>query len=321
MNSKKILIQIKRELWENKIRFVYAPLVVTALLIVLMGIGFFKFSMSVSEGGLQFKGKGVIGHHSLHEGKLDTQTILAGVEKDGAGIYSMVASGVTSANTSVLSILILFVLLAYAHSCLFDDRKYKDILFWRSLPVSETTNVLVKLGFILIYAPFVVFLLNLVVGIIALIAVTIFFAYHGVNVGHLVESIAHSNAMFIAFNILLANLFAFLLFLPVIGFMMLASAWAKKSPFLFSMVLPVGLIILDKISQEWFSINLRVIDTLTTYFEMCRKALQSFSDYVFNSSQTFIFDANLISGLLLSIFIGTGFIVATIWLRNNRYEI
>lgn len=321
MNAKKILIQAKRELWENKIRFVYAPIVATVLLIVLMGVGFFKFSMSVAGDGLQFNGSGTIGNQSLHDGKLDMQTILAGVEKDGSSAYSMIVAGVTSANASVLLILFLFVLLAYAHSCLFDDRKHKDILFWRSLPVSETTNVLVKLGFILIYIPLIVFVLNLIVGIIVLIVATIFFAYHGVNLGNLLADIAHSNAMFVAFYILLGNLFAFLLFLPVVGFMMMASAWAKKSPFLFSMVLPVGLIILDKISQEWFFINLRVIDTLMAYLEMCRKAIQSFGTYVFNPGQTLVFDANLMSGLLISIFIGAVFVVGAIWLRNNRYEI
>jgi len=322
MNTKKILTQIKRELWENKIRFVYAPIVVTVLLIGIMSIGVIKLGMSFAEGGVQFRDGATIGHGSSADHRVDMQSMLDKIESDGSNVYNMVIAGTTFANTSLLVLVFSFVLLAYAHSCLFDDRKQKDILFWRSLPISETTNVLVKLGFMLLYAPLVIFVLNLVVGIFVLICATVFFSYHGAALSDLFVAIGHSDIALIAPCILMSCFLSLLLLLPVIGFIFLSSTWAKKSPFLFSSVLPVGLIILDKISQEWFSINLHVIDTLMSYWTMFFNSSSRVAKYYMSdSNQLSIFDANLAAGLLVSVAIGAAFVAGAIWLRNNRYEI
>ena len=320
MNTKKILTQIKRELWENKIRFVYAPIVTTLLLVALMGVGVVRLSMSFNEHGLQFNGGATIGGGDSNQTRVDIQTMLKKVETDGSNVYDMVVSSATLMNTSFLAILFLLVLLAYAHSCLFDDRKNKDILFWRSLPVSETSNVLVKLGFLLLYAPLITLVLNLVVGVVALIGATAFFSYHGVALSSSLGSFAHSSAAFIAPKIFLSSIVSFILLLPVIGFMLVSSAWAKKSPFLFSSVLPVGLVILDVISQKWLGLNLHVIDTLTAYWTMFVKSTQGLvSGHGMHAN--ILFDANLIQGLLISTAIGAAFVTGSIWLRNNRYEI
>lgn len=321
MNTKKILTQIKRELWENKIRFVYAPIVTTLLLIAIMGVGVVKLSMSFSERGLQFNGGAAIGGGASNETKLDMHAMLKKMDADGSNVYDMVVAGATFANTSLLVVLFLFVLLAYAHGCLFDDRKNKDILFWRSLPVSETSNVLVKLGFLLFYVPALVLALNIVVGIIVLIGATAFFSYHGITLSNSLGSFFHSSAMFIAPKIFLSNILSFILLLPAIGFMLVSSAWAKKSPFLFSSVLPVGLVILDLISQKWFGLNLHVIDSFTAYWAMFVKSIQGFAMGPLPYPNGILFDSSFVAGLLLSIAIGAAFVVGAIWLRNNRYEI
>lgn len=317
MNTKKLLTQVKRELWENKIRFVYAPIVVTVLLIGIMSIGVVKLSMALAGDGFEFKGglklnEATIGDDSSGKVVADVQSLLAKVDADGSNVYNMILSGVTYANTSILGFMFLFVLLAYALGCLFDDRKNKDILFWRSLPVSETTNVLVKLGFLLLYAPIIIVILNFIIGVIALVTATVFFAYHGAPIGNLFNAIIHSGIALIAPEIFLRSVFCSFLFLPIMGFMLLSSAWAKKSPFLFFAVLPVGLLILDKISQEWLGANLHVIDIFKAYGKMLVNASQGLS---------FAFSANVIQGLLISTAVGVGFVAGSIWLRNNRYEI
>ncbi len=322
MNTKKLLTQVKRELWENKIRFVYAPIVVTVLLLGLMSIGAAKLGMNLSGGGVQFNGGATIGHGSSNETKMDVQYMLAKIDKDGSNIYDMIVSGVSYANTSLLALLFMFVLLAYALGCLFDDRKNKDILFWRSLPVSETTNVMVKLGFLLLYAPVIIFALNLILGVIALVTATVFFVYHGASIGGLFSAILHSGIALTAPEIFVRSVFCLILLLPVIGFMLLSSAWAKKSPFLFFIVLPVALLILDKIFQEWFGANLHVIDTFMAYGQVLVSAGQGLSpSELGKSSSAIFFDANLVGGLLISTTVGAGFVAGSIWLRNNRYEI
>ena len=112
MNTKKILTQIKRELWENKIRFVYAPIVTTLLLVALMGVGVVRLSMSFNEHGLQFNGGATIGGGDSNQTRVDIQTMLKKVETDGSNVYDMVVSSATLMNTSFLAILFLLVLLA-----------------------------------------------------------------------------------------------------------------------------------------------------------------------------------------------------------------
>ena len=159
-------------------------------------------------------------------------------------------------------------------------------------------------------------------GVVALITATVFFIYHGASIGGLFSAILHSGVALTALEIFLKSIFCLILLLPVIGFILLSSAWAKKSPFLFGSVLPVGLVILDKISQEWFAINLRVIDTLIAYWTMFVKSTRSLAmNHASAADQAMVFDAHLATGLLISIVIGSAFVVGAIWLRNNRYEI
>ena len=95
MNTKKILTQVKRELWENKIRFVYAPIVVTVLLLGIMSIGVAKVGMSFAAHGVQFNGGATIGGGASNEDRVDLQAMLAKIDADGSNIYDMIVSGAT----------------------------------------------------------------------------------------------------------------------------------------------------------------------------------------------------------------------------------
>lgn len=317
MNTKILVTQAKRELWENKIRFVNAPIIVTGLLLLVMLIALIKFSGSVGEGGFHFEGGGVIGSGSSDESKrIDASAILTLVVTDSPEVYQRIVSGVTYANTSLLYILFIIVILSYAHGCLFDDRKNRDILFWRSLPVSETLNVLVKCGFLLFYFPLLMFALNLAVGLIALFGATIFFVFKGVALGSLLTGIFHSGFFTTAFSIAVSSVLGLLLLMPIIGFMLFCSALAKKSPFFLGTIIPTVLVVVDRIANAWFGINLHVVETLTAYWGMLLRAKSAFIP-----SQFFELDASSLAALVISLVIGAGFVVGAIWLRNHRYEI
>ena len=54
MNKQLILTQAKRELWENKVGFVYAPLIVTAVLLLIMAIALIKINSAIEVDGIHF---------------------------------------------------------------------------------------------------------------------------------------------------------------------------------------------------------------------------------------------------------------------------
>lgn len=319
MNTQQVVIQAKRELWENKVGFIYAPLIVTALILIVMGIGLIKLSSSADVEGFSFH------YMDDHESKADGEgkgkkfgvpELLEKMSTQGDKVYGDIVTGVVYANTSLLSIAFFIVLLAYAHSCLFDDRKNRDILFWRSMPVSETTNVLVKLGFLLFSFPVFVLVLNVIVALFTLISATVYFAVEGLAIGYLLTSMAHSDGLWSVLDVLGVSVFNMILLLPVIGFIFLASAYAKKSPFITTSLVPAVLIVMDRVVYYMIGIDLHIVDVLSNYFNLFLSL-----NPTIESGQAMSLATVNVAGYLISLVIGVLFVIGSIWLRNNRYEI
>src|ERR1041384_7751388 len=72
-----------------------------------------------------------------------------------------------TAFTVLLYLLMAVVAFFYLCDCLYAERKDRSILFWKSLPVSDTLTVLSKLIVALIAIPLVVYVLSLVTNILA----------------------------------------------------------------------------------------------------------------------------------------------------------
>jgi ABC-2 type transport system permease protein len=259
MNTQQIVVQAKRELWENKIGFIYAPLIITVLLLLVMGVAAIKGSSSADGGGINFH---YMDESGAKDKKFGVSELVEKVSTQGDRVYSEVISGIVYANTALLYITFFIVILAYAHSCLFDDRKNRDILFWRSMPVSETTNVLVKIGFFLLYFPVFILILNIVVALFTLICATVCFAIKGVSISYLLTSIMHSDGLYTVIRVFGLGILDMLLLMPVIGFILLASAYAKKSPFITTSLVPAVLIVMDRVVNYLLGVNLHIVDTL-----------------------------------------------------------
>lgn len=325
MNTQQVVIQAKRELWENKVGFIYAPLIVTALILIVMGIGLIKLSSSADVEGFSFHYMDDRESKANGEGKADGEgkgkkfgvpELLEKMSTQGDKVYGDIVTGVVYANTSLLSIAFFIVLLAYAHSCLFDDRKNRDILFWRSMPVSETTNVLVKLGFMLFSFPVFVLVLNVIVALFTLISATVYFAVEGLAIGYLLTSMAHSDGLWSVLDVLGVSVFNMILLLPVIGFIFLASAYAKKSPFITTSLVPAVLIVMDRVVYYMIGIDLHIVDVLSNYFNLFLSL-----NPTIESGQAMSLATVNVAGYLISLVIGVLFVIGSIWLRNNRYEI
>ena len=313
MNKQILITQAKRELWENKVGFVYVPFIVTALLLLIMAVAVVKFSSSVDGGGINFN----FSHQgNMHEKVFSLPELLEKVSHDGAKMYSDIIKGVVFSNCALLYMTFLIVFLGYAHGSLFDDRKNRDILFWRSMPVSETINVLTKFGFLLIYFPLVLFVLNVVLVVLTLIFSIVFLAAHGISVGLQLSAIAHSDIALTLGKVLSVSMLDMVLLTPVISFILLASAYTKKSPFLTTSLIPAVLIMMDKIVNYMTGINLHVIDTFYGYIKLFAGARSAFE-----SGNAFPMDSASAAGYLISLIMVVLFVNGAIWLRNNRYEI
>jgi len=322
MNSKTLITQVKRELWENKVSFINTPIIISLLVILLTIVGTFYSSKLIYRYGASF-----------HGGQNSSETTLAAqaaspnlinqsgksnfineIMKDAEAFNGYVLS-VMYVNCVLLFLVFSIVLGTYALRCLFDDRKNKDILFWRSMPVSETTNVLVKLGMLLLVAPAIILILNFVVTIATFLIGLIFFSANGIDPAYLISSAVKGGAFYIPFQIFYELFFSLLMLLPIIGFAFFASAFAKKTPF-FTFMSPLILIVVELILNKGFGINLGIIDLFTAYGSAISNARAAFV-----LQESFVFQSYMIVPLFICISIGVAFIAGAIWLRNNRYEI
>ncbi|MEE8295918.1 MAG: hypothetical protein V3R64_09420, partial [Sphingomonadales bacterium] len=146
-------------------------------------------------------------------------------------------SGATSAGIMmVLPFVIFFGLL----SSLYDDRRDRSFLFWKSMPVSDTKEVLTKLGYYAIVGPLMLFGFMMVLGFLAMLVVTPFIWYHGGSALDLLWGPTPFISMWFGAA---ANYIVYALWiLPLLAWLMLASSYAPKAPMIFAIV-PVGAII------------------------------------------------------------------------------
>lgn len=324
--------QVKRELWENKVSFIYTPVLIS-ILILAMAICAALYSKGAVDGSgihFNFTSGGVpleagvtasneaptLGFHPpVDNKKVDGHfDIKSSVMKDSSAFNGMVM-GVMYANCAMLYLVFSIVMSAYSLRCLFDDRKNKDILFWRSMPVSETTNVLIKVGMVLLVGPLVMLVLNLIITLIAFLFGLMFFGIQDVKLSYLISSVFSGGAFYIPFQIFYELVFSLLMSLPIIGFAFVASAFAKKTPF-FIFASPAMIALADKILDAVLGINIGFIDALAVYG---RALLNVKSAFVLH--EAFAFNQTMILPFIICVAIGSLFVAGSIWLRNNRYEI
>ena len=133
---------LKREYWENRGGFLYAPLIAGLISLVMstIGIAFGLFALhrAARDGGLHIDGEDV------NINGLDLALLTRDISaKDLADLGN--GLDLTLVLSSAWPFLVLaFVVFFYCLGALYDDRRDRSILFWKSLPLSDTQTVLSK---------------------------------------------------------------------------------------------------------------------------------------------------------------------------------
>lgn len=123
----------------------------------------------------------------------------------------------------------------YLVDCLYADRRDRSILFWKSLPVTDTATVLAKLATALIVIPLVYFV---AADITTLLIAFILSLRAGVLVA---GSFWHADLWLqLQLTWLYLIITIAIWYLPVAAWLMLVSAWAKRSVTLWALLLPLA---------------------------------------------------------------------------------
>ena len=221
---KRLLALMKREFWENKGAFRTTPIAigiiyVIGLLMAVITTVYFDNEFHTLKDAIRFIAEQDEGIRAriLYEGALSS-----------AGLFT-VAMG--------------FVIFFYLLGSLYDDRKDRSILFWKSLPASDTLTLASKLLSAMITAPLIFWLVFVAtMFLLSIIASAIVLA---VGENPLTLFVGASNA-FKAWGLILASYLAQSFWaLPLYGWLMLVSAFAPRIPLLFAVLPPVVFAVLQ----------------------------------------------------------------------------
>ena len=230
MNALKAVI--RRELQEHKWGFVYLPWIVGAfmsLVVVMVYLGLtevntenFKFSTDV------FADSEVV--QSMKEATFEQRRAAIKAGLLVLGFPLVIALG--------------FAVLAYSLSTFFDERKDKSIIFWRSLPVSDSFTVFSKLIVALVVAPLLVIPALLFLHLVSVTAGSIYFAVSDiVPFTWAWQAYPWLDWIRVIFSLWMQSLWT----LPIITWIMLAGAYSRK-PVVAAILPPVVVVLVEGVS-------------------------------------------------------------------------
>src|ERR1017187_4070120 len=201
---------VRRELWENRSIYL-APLAVAA-------VALFAFSLSSIAG--------------IWEKPLRLNPAQPQAPYD-------IAAGLMMLTGIVVSVF-------YCLDALHGERRDRGILFWKSLPVSDLTTVLSKASIPLVVLPLLTFAIAVLTQWIMLLLSTAVLLGSGLGVPTL-----WTHASFVQMSLmLLYHLLAIhsLWYAPFYGWLLLVSGWARRAPFLWALLPPLAIGVVEKIA-------------------------------------------------------------------------
>ena len=269
---------VRRELWENRAIYL-APL--AAAVLFLVGSAIDMVRMRLHNGGPAALGLPI--PHGSHEEL--APALIMGVA--------------------------LIVSIFYCLDALYGERRDRSILFWKSLPVSDTTAVISKLAIPILVLPLVSFIITVATQLLTLVISSVIFAGSGASVAGLWNetSFIRVPAIWLYHLITVHGLW----YAPFYAWLLLVSAWAPRAPFMWAALPPFVIVGVEKIAFN------------TTYFlNMLRYRLMgsgsSMSTEHQHDAAASLIPHHLFSnpGLWSGLAVAVVFLVATVQLRRSR---
>lgn len=258
---KTLLALLRREVQEHRGSFIYLPMILTAFLIVIMLSGMTLSGTGTGESFSVQMDKQVRDIHSQNSENIaiqpfDTVGHLAAMSSpQRAAVIDKAFMGISAP----LLIALWIVAFIYPLSALYGERKDRSILFWKSMPVSDAMTVVSKLVSAAIVLPLIYLGCIMVVQIAALVVTSVSAWQQSLDIWGTLWVPAHLVNHWLNYAGYLA--LASIWFLPMFGWLLLVSAFAKSVPAAWALLVPFGL----RIVEQLFTPYHRVSDWLSHY--------------------------------------------------------
>jgi ABC-2 type transport system permease protein len=137
----------------------------------------------------------------------------------------------------------LIVAIFYCLDALYGERRDRSVLFWKSMPVSDVTAVLSKMSVPLLVLPIVTFAITLVAQFLMLLTCSAVLLITGKSAAAFWALPWLSMTAGLLHHLVTVHA---LYYAPIFGWLLLVSAWAKRLPFLWAFLPPVGISIVER---------------------------------------------------------------------------
>lgn len=245
---------IRRELWEHRSLF-WAPLIMASLLVLVTFFG-------SRVGGVNIE---------LDDGESVFFADLAANSAAQLQLFSVWISSLLIPQLLVGLIVVFFYLL----DALYAERKDRSILFWKSLPVSDAQTIGAKFATAVVLMPVWIWFLSLVSGLFIFFIVKFIVA----DTPLAPLGVWHSSAWLLVQATLLQNLLiAALWYAPVAAWLLVISVLAKRSPFLWAVLPPLLLLVLEAVAFDSRYVLEFLGHRLGGFFDVMQPALMRTDD-------------------------------------------
>jgi ABC-2 type transport system permease protein len=230
---------LRREFWEHKGAFFWAPAVVALAMVVFMG-GMLVYGITSDH---IRDVKVMVNGEQVH-----TASVAQALHGETRKEVASVAANNYLAAAAPLFVVLPVVVFFYCLAALADDRRDRSILFWKSLPISDQMTVLSKVATALIVAPMITIAIGTATALGLLVLGGIMMSFKGVDMfGPL---LANPN-LYLAPAYLVGLLPVYILWaIPTVGWLLMVSSWARSKVLLWAVGTPLIVVALLK----WFNV-------------------------------------------------------------------
>jgi ABC-2 type transport system permease protein len=324
MNSNKFAWLLKREFWEYRGGFFMAPLITALVMLSIMLLVLVTAEVKAHQHGIQLGGMNL------------GQVLQHVSDGDYAKVHMAIDMGLMGMSMPI-GIVLFFVVFFYLLGALYNDRADRSVLFWKSLPLSDTETVLAKVVTAALVAPILAVGAMIVLHLGFLILMSLYSLIHvGFSALPLLWSPTHLISLWLKLvvSIPVNALWA----LPTIGWLLLCSSYVRSKPFLWAVLMPVlGGVIISWVNfvqsfslsgWYWHNICGRVLLSIAPFGWMTRASLTGVPDsgdddlQVFNHVLSFdsIASALTMPDLWIGAAAGVAMIAGAIYFRRSRIE-
>jgi ABC-2 type transport system permease protein len=217
---------VKREYWESRRGFLWAQFWAAASILVITILGIIAGEvLKARAGGQMDVSMGLNLGQILREATTRDMDQLVKALDATMLLFGFVAGMV-----------LFFVVFFYLLGALYDDRRDRSVLFWKSLPLSDTGTVLSKAVAGIVVAPLIATGIVLAGYVGAQVVVSLWLLLHAVNPLPLwIQGEPYGVWLRLLVMVPVNALWA----LPTVGWLLLWSAAVRSKPFLWAIIVPI----------------------------------------------------------------------------------